>query len=769
MSKIRYGLAVLLLSVSLFAFTTRQTERKRPVEWVNTFIGTAPSITKAANSHGKGTEELGQTIPAVLTPNGMNSWTPQTRLTENKCVSPYYYRDSLFYGFRASHWINGGCAQDYGSYTVMGMSGPLRCLSADRKTVFRHQDEVGTPAYYSVRFPGSQFLSEMTATDRSAIFRYTVTEDDSVYVVITPNNDHRKGSITIDVEKQEIRGYNPVSRIYRSTGQPAGFSGHFVVRFDRPFTVYGVYSEKERLANATRMEQTRELGAYVGFKLKAGERLLVKTASSFTGTEAASRNLEAEIPGWNFDKVRAATEERWNHHLSSIEVESGDDSDKTMFYSALYRCSILPRIFSDIDGSHPAFSLKDSVVSEPSFVYYDDFSAWDTYRALMPLVHLMSPEKGADMISSLVSKYEQGGWLPIFPCWNSYTSAMIGDHCIAMIGDAVMKDIPVRHLEKAYEGMRKNAFESPLSHADYVDGKGRRGLDSYLTYGYLPLEDPVKEAFHTGEQVSRTLEYAYDDFVLSQVADKLGKAEDAEQLKKRALNYRNVIDPATGYARGRHKDGRFMERFNPFVFTHYITEGHPCHYTWYVPQDIRGLMNLMGGESVFEAKLDSMFSENRYWHGNEPCHQIAYLYNWIGQPSKTQRQVRRIMEEEYLLDVGGLSGNDDSGQMSAWYAFAALGFYPVCPGVPEYAIASPTFPKVTIRLKHGKKFKIIAKNAGRKNIYIQSATLNGRPYTKTYLRHSDLVKGGTLKLVMGDRPSASWGSRPEDVPYSISK
>lgn len=767
MNKIKYGYLGVLICL-LGACKQPVGQQSRPIEWVNTFIGTSPSITKAANAHGKGTEELGQTIPAVLTPYGMNSWTPQTRLSENKCVSPYYYKDSLFYGFRASHWINGGCAQDYGSYTIMGMDGALRCLSEERKELFHHSDEVGTPAYYSVRFAKSGLLSEMTATDRAAIFRYTVEKDDSVYIVVTPNNDYSGGSVTIDVEKQEVRGYNPVHRLYNGAGKPAGFSGHFVVRFDRPFTVYGTYNEKERSQGTVRMEHKRELGAYIGFKLNKGETLKVKTASSFTGTDAASHNLDAEIPDWDFEKVRAATEERWNEHLSSIVVDTDNEDDKKMFYSALYRCSILPRMYSDVEGTYPAFSLKDSIVNDSSYIYYDDFSAWDTYRALMPLVHLMSPEQGEDMVASLVAKYEQGGWLPVFPCWNSYTSAMVGDHLIAMIGDAVMKDIPVHQLEKAYEGMRKNAFESPALYDDYVDGKGRRGLNSYLKYGYIPLEDPVKEAFHVGEQVSRTLEYAFDDFVLSQVAIKLGKEKDAELLRNRALNYKNVIDPSTGYARGRHEDGRFVDYFNPYIFAPYITEGYPCHYTWYVPQDVRGLMNIMGGENIFEAKLDSMFSENRYWHGNEPCHQVAYLYNWIGKPFKTQQHIRRIMEEEYLLDVGGLSGNDDSGQMSAWYAFAALGFYPVCPGVPEYAIASPTFPKAAIRLKDGKFFEIIAENACAKNIYIQSVTLNGEPYTKNYLSHFDIMKGGVLKFVMGEQPS-SWGSDAEDIPYSISK
>ena len=758
----------LLIGLSASFVTRKDGGQEPPVRWVNTFIGTAPSVTKAANSHGKGTEELGQTIPAVQTPNGMNSWTPQTRLTENKCVAPFYYKDSLFYGFRASHWLNGGCTQDYGSYTLMGVSGTLRCRADERKAVIRRENETATPAYYSLRLPDLRLLSEMTATDRAAIFRYTVERDDSLYILVTPNNDHGKGRVRIDPERQEVSGSNPVSRLYQGWGKPAGFSGHFVVRFDRPFTVYGVYNDTTRVAGGVSMRDAREVGAYIGFRLKAGETLTVKTASSFTGVEAAARNLDAEIPGWNFDKVRKATERRWNERLSSITVETESETDKRMFYSALYRSSILPRMYSDVDGSHPAFACQDSTVREPSFTYYDDFSAWDTYRALMPLLHLMDPAKGEDMVASLVAKYEQGGWLPIFPCWNSYTSAMVGDHVIAMIGDAIMKDIPVPDVEKAYEGMRKNAFESPATPEEYADGKGRRALPSYLKYGYIPLEDPVNEAFHKGEQVSRTLEYAYDDFVLSQVAEKLGKTADAASLRRRAMNYRNVIDSVTGYARGRHEDGRFMTPFNPYAFARYITEGHPCHYTWYVPHDVRGLMGRMGGRERFEARLDSMFSEGRYWHGNEPCHQVAFLYNWTGHPAKTQRHVRRILREEYLLDAGGLSGNDDAGQMSAWYVFAALGLYPVCPGVPEYVIASPTFPKATIRLKGGKKFTIVAENASDENIYVQSATLNGRPYTKTYLRHADLVKGGTLRLVMGSEPSPRWGTGEEDAPYSLS-
>ena len=310
--------------------------------------------------------------------------------------------------------------------------------------------------------------------------------------------------------------------------------------------------------------------------------------------------------------------------------------------------------------------------------------------------------------------------------------------------------------------MRQNAFEQPTDIADYKNGMGRRALDSYLKYGYIPLEDQVPDAYHTEEQVSRTLEYAYDDFALAQVAKALGKEHDAEILIKRAQNYQNVINPNTGYAQGRYADGTFLPESNPFNFARFITEGAPCHYTWYVPQDPYGLMECMGGKANYVAKLDSMFSELRYWHGNEPCHQVAYMFNYAGEPWKTQQAVRHILQTEYLQAPGGLSGNDDAGQMSAWYLFSAMGFYPVCPGTPYYALGSPTFPELSIQLENGKTFTIEAINASDKNIYIQSATLNGEPYTKNYIHHDDMMTGGHFCFVMGSEPNKEWGSKAED-------
>ena len=437
------------------------------------------------------------------------------------------------------------------------------------------------------------------------------------------------------------------------------------------------------------------------------------------------------------------------------------------FYSALYNAHFLPRAFSDVDGSYPRFDGDGQIMKMDHGTYYCDFSQWDTYRAVHPLFSILTPSRNGDMAHSLVLKGQQGGWLPIFPSWNSYTAAMIGDHCIAMIGDAIVKDTPGFDYEEAYTLMRKNAFEANPDSGSYRDGKGRRAMESYLKYNYVPLEDQVTEAFHRREQVSRTLEYAYDDFVLAQVAKKLGKTDDYKALIKRAENYRNVIDPETGYARGRHADGTWIEPFDPFASTSFICEGTPYHYTWYAPQDIAGLIRHMGGKERFINRLDNFFEGNYYWHGNEPGHHIAYLFAYAGEPWKTQKWVHDIINREYFTTPDGLSGNDDAGQMSSWLVFSMVGFYPVCPGMPYYVIGSPSFEESVITLENGKKFTIEAKGASEKNIYIQSATLNGQPYNKSYILHKDIMNGGILSFVMGDSPNKEWASSAGSLPPSM--
>lgn len=574
--------------------------------------------------------------------------------------------------------------------------------------------------------------------------------------------------VEVDPEKKEITGYNPVHRIYQGYGKEAGFSGHFVIQLNEEIADYGVWdSTTITSGRKSARGQKHAVGAWVKLASDKPGKTLVKVATSFTSIDNARKNLACEIPGWDFNEVRQASSDTWNQTLGQIAVKGNNEEEKVKLYSALYNAHFLPRTFSDVDGSYPKFNGGGQIMKMDHGTYYCDFSQWDTYRAVHPLFSILNPSRNGDMAHSLVLKGQQGGWLPIFPSWNSYTAAMIGDHCIAMIGDAIIKDAPGFDYEEAYTLMRKNAFEANPDSGSYRDGKGRRAMESYLKYNYVPLEDQVMEAFHRREQVSRTLEYAYDDFVLSQVAKKLGKTDDYKALIKRAENYRNVIDPETGYARGRHADGTWIEPFDPFASTSFICEGTPYHYTWYVPQDIAGLIRHMGGKERFINRLDTFFEGDYYWHGNEPGHHIAYLFAYAGEPWKTQKWVHDIINREYFTTPDGLSGNDDAGQMSSWLVFSMVGFYPVCPGMPYYVIGSPSFEESVITLENGKKFTIEAKGASEKNIYIQSATLNGQPYDKSYILHKDIMNGGILSFVMGDTPNKEWASATGSLPPSL--
>lgn len=762
-------LCIIFAALGVSCCGGRRTDAPNLISYIDTRVGTAASVTRNAGVFGKHTEEYGQTLPAVQEPNGMNSWTPQTQDTELKCISPYYYRDTLFQGFRNSHWIVGGCTQDYGSMTLATVTGSLRCSPEKRATPFSHDAEIATPAYYSVDLPEESVRAELTSRSRSAIFRFTYRNAGKAYIVVNPNSDEGLGYIAVDTVGRRIYGYNPVHRIYQGWGEYAGYDGHFVIEYQKDITDIGTFCGDSIFRGDTVISNKEGIGVYIGFDVEPGEEILVKAASSFVSNEGAVKNLETEIPHWDFDATRSQLTSIWEKHLAAISVRSDDELSKRKFYGAFYRASFLPRTFNDVDGRYPSFAKGKPVMSLPEGgTYYEDFSVWDTYRALHPMLNIISPSMAGLMMNSLVLKYEQGGWLPIFPCWNSYTAAMIGDHCISLLCDAYIKGVGGFDIEKAYQAMRRNAFVQPAE-KEYLDGCGRRALKSYMDYGYIPLEDSVKEAFHTCEQVSRTLEYAYDDYVLSVVARKLGKDEDAGLLLGRAGNYRNVINPATGYAQGRHLDGTFLTDDNAFKFTKFITEGAPCHYTWYVPHDVYGLMDIMGGKDAFAAKLDSMFSENRYWHGNEPCHQIAFMFNYAGQPWKTVDAVRHIMDTEYIDAPGGLSGNDDAGQMSAWYMFAAIGFYPVCPGSEYYILSAPTFPEVEFRLESGKTFVISAPGVSDKNRYIKSVKLNGSDYTLNYISHSDIMNGGIMEFEMSDVPQNTWGTERTDCPPDLMK
>ncbi|MBB2144901.1 glycoside hydrolase family 92 protein [Pedobacter sp. LMG 31464] len=734
--------------------------------YVQPLSGTAASTTLTALKHSEGgsSEKNANTIPSVGLPFGMTQWTAQTQTGEAKCLPPYLYKSNKLSGFRATHWISGSCMQDYGSFTVMPITGKLQTKESAYAANFSHQDEISTPAFYQVKIPRYNLKTEMTATLRSAMLQFTVAKTDSLYLLIMPNSDQNKGFIKVDQKRGEVYGYNPVHRIYQGWGKPAGFSGYFVIKIEKLFTTSGTFSNDQVLAKDM-ISNKENLGAYLGFKLKKGEVLRIKVGTSFTDIEGARKNLAAEISNWDFETLVKKNSAVWQNSLSQITIQSQKEKDKRIFYTALYHSMQHPRLYNDIDGRYPRFAGNYEIEKLKNGNYYDDFSMWDIYRAQLPLMEILKPNLVNNWIGSMVLKGTQGSWLPIFPCWNNYTAAMIGDHVTAFISSAYTKGIKNYDINEAYRLMRQNAFDI-ANIADYKNGMGRRALPSYLKYGYIPMQDSVPDAFHKKEQVSRTLEYAYDDYALAKIAKSLGKTEDYNILLARSKNYENVFDPNVKMVRGRNADGTWYQPFNANVREPYITEGTPRQYTFYVPHDVPGLATLMGGQFELEKALDSLFEKDEYWHGNEPGHQIPFMYNYTASPWKASKEVHRILNEEYNDGPGGLSGNDDAGQMSAWYVFASMGFYPVDPVSGEYLVVVPTFNNTKIKLNSNRIFEIVKHQKTAKSSYIKSMKLNGKPYLKTYIKHSDLMKGGKLEFFLKDQPS-QWGKDVKNQPAGL--
>jgi len=716
---------------------------RSPVDAVNLMIGTAAE---------------GQTFPATGVPFAMTQWTPQTREGETKCVAPYYAADTRIQGFRGSHFLSGSCAQDYGSFTVMPLATPEKLDAEGRSSAFSRESEVARPYRYSVDLASSGIHAEITGTERSGMMRFRFPKGARTgWIAVEDNIRLGRGSVHIDVKGQEITGENPVYRIYAGNGAPAGFSGYAVVQFDRPFTVGGTWrgsgAGSDRGDGA--VEQASDgapAGAFVRFDLPPDGVIQVRVGTSFTSVDEARRNLNAELPEWRFDEAAARAKAAWNAALSKIEVGGRQTNDRVIFYTALYHAMLLPRVFSDRSGTYPRFAGDGQTETASDFTYYCDYSIWDTFRAVHPLLTILDPDRDREMVRSLIAKGEQGGFLPIFPAWNSYTTEMTGDYAGAIITDAWVKGIRGFDAEAAYRLIRRNAMEEPADPAMYRNGRGRRALESYLKYGYIPLEDHVPYAFHADEQVSRTLDYAYNDFIAGVLGSSLGHTEDAGLFAKRAGNWRNVIDSQGGFARGRHADGSWVSPFDPAQKATYVTESTPFVYTFFVLHDVPGLIAQLGGRQAFIAKLDELFARNLYDHGNEPSHHIAYLYDDAGAAWKTQERVHEIMTTLYRNADDGLAGNDDAGQMSAWYVFSALGFYPVTPGTTRYSIGTPRFDDVTVRVGAGRTLRILAPGAEAGRFYVRSVRLNGKILDRTYLLHSEIAAGGELCFEMSDLP-----------------
>ncbi|WP_394348332.1 GH92 family glycosyl hydrolase [Pedobacter westerhofensis] len=740
------------LSAALINFSVNAQD---VVQYVQPLAGTAASTTAASLKHGGGTELNANTIPAVGLPFGMTQFTPQTRLSETKCQPPYFYQDNVINGFRATHWLSGSCTQDYGSFTVMPLTGSLKTTADQYGTKFFHKDEITAPHYYKVSLPSYQLDAEFTSTLRAGMMQFTAKKADSLYLLIMPNSDQGQGFIQVDLEKGEVWGYNPAHRIYQGWGKPAGFSGYFYIKLDRVAGTGGTFSG-DTILSANSVKDRKDIGAYLGFKVNKGDQLRIRIGTSFSSLEGARANLQAEIGNWDFTALVAKNRQVWQKALGQIQVTTPVEKDKRIFYTSLYHAMQHPRLFNDIDGTYPQFAGDYQLKKISKGNYYDDFSMWDIYRAQLPLFELLKPGLINDCVQSMILKGQQGGWLPIFPCWNSYTAAMVGDHGTSFISSAYTKGIRNYDVKEAYRLMRQNAFDTP-GKEDYVNGKGRRALSSYLKYGYIPMEDSVQEAFHKKEQVSRTLEYAYNDYALAMVAKGMGKTADYNTLLARSKNYRNVFDPEVNMMRGRYIDKSWYQPFKGNAKEPYITEGTPQQYTFYVPQDVPGLSKLMGGKSGLEKSLDLLFDKHEYWHGNEPGHQIPFMYNFTSSPWKTHLRVKEILADEYSDGPGGLSGNDDAGQMSAWYVFASMGFYPLDPVSNRYTFTTPLFDSVTIGLPGAKSLQIISRKKSKNSGYITSVKWNGKAYQPNYLTYEKLMQGGKIEVELQDQPDKGWG------------
>ena len=754
---------LLFLSICLpFLFASCQQTKKTVefVDYVNPLMGTESTF---AFSHGN-------TYPAVAVPWGMNFWSPQTG--ENGSGWMYTYTDSLMRGFRQTHqpspWIN-----DYGTFSIMPLAGELKVSHKERLVPFSHQQEKSTPYNYSVIFDNGVQTS-LSATSRGAVFEVTFPDKEDQYVVVDAYNGG--GSMVIEPGNKLLKG---VSR-YNNGGVPDNFANHFMVEFSHPVTGYGVYNGDTLLHEQTHVAADYSC-AYLKFDVPAGEKLTIRTASSFISPEQAAINFNREVADADVKLIGGKAREQWNNYLGRVEAEGGTDDQLRTFYSCLYRTLLFPREFYEFDsqGNPVYYSPYDGNVYD-GYMYTDN-GFWDTFRAVHPMFTLLYPEVSERVTQSIINAYNESGFMPE---WASpgHRGCMIGNNSISLLVDTWMKGIRTVDAEKALEAM----IHQTQSRHPEIASVGRDGFEYYNKIGYVPYPE-VPEA------TAKTLEYAYADWCIARFAETLGKQDIAGQYYRRAQNYRNLYYPEHGFMWTKDAKGNWRDKFDATEWGGPFTEGSSWHWTWSVFHDPEGLSDLMGGHEPMVARLDSMFvapntynygtygfviheiaemvalDMGQYAHGNQPVQHAIYLYDYVGQPWKTQYHIRNVMDKLYNPGSKGYCGDEDNGQTSAWYVFSAMGFYPVCPGMPEYAIGSPLFKKVTLHLSEGKTFTVSAANNAADRPYIQKAMLNGEELSRNYLTHDELLKGGELTLSMDSVPNTQRGTQPADFPYSYSK
>ena len=738
LSELSFGI---LLLFSFSACVSQQPDAETEcyaTEYVNPFIGT---------------DFTGNTYPGAQAPFGMVQLSPDNGLPGWDRISGYFYPDSTIAGFSHTH-LSGTGAGDLYDISFMPVTLPYK--EADTPlgihSLFSHDEETASAGYYQVRLKDYDINVELTATERCGIQRYTFPEADAAIFLNlrkAMNWDFTNDTRIEVVDSVTIQGYR------FSDGWARDQHIYFRTRFSKPFA-------SVQLDTAAVIKDGKRIGssaiARFDFHTSAGEQILVTTAISGVSMEGAARNLAAEAPADDFDKYLAVTRKNWNEQLSKVEIKSNDIDEKVKFYTALYHSMLAPTIYSDVDGAY--YGPDKQVHQADGWTNYSTFSLWDTYRAAHPLYTYIEPQRVNDMVKSFLAFSEQNGRLPVWNFYGSETDMMIGYHAVPVIVDAYLKGIGDFDPKKALA-----ACVATANIDEY------RGIGLYKKYGYVPYD--VTDHYNSENwSLSKTLEYAYDDYCIARMAEKLGERQIADEFDKRSLNYKNVYNSQTTFMQPRNNKGSFIENFSPDDYTPHICESNGWQYFWSVQQDVDGLISLVGGKERFTQKLDSMVTYNpsadedlpifstgmigQYAHGNEPSHHVIYLFNAIGQPWKTQKYAAEVMHELYKNTPAGLCGNEDCGQMSAWYVFSAMGFYPVDPISGKYEIGTPMYPEMKMHLANGKTFTILAPAVSKENIYIQSVKLDGKPYDKSYITHEQIMNGSIFEFEMGNKPGKVW-------------
>ena len=715
----------------------------------------------------------GNTYPAIATPWGMNFWTPQT--AEMGDGWAYKYDDNKIRGIKQTHqpspWIN-----DYASFSLMAVTGDLKYNEEERASWFSHKAEDAKPYFYETYLADYDVTAEITPTERASVFRFTFPENKSSYIVLDAFN---MGSmVKIIPEERKIIGYCRNN----NDGVPENFHNYFVAVFDKDFKWKHTWKDNWKLKENSTYSEGDHVGAIIGFETELGEEVHVKVASSFISLEQAELNLSREIGTKSFDTVKKEAKASWENEFQRLIVEDDNIDNIRTFYSCLYRLLLFPRKFYEINKNEEIvhYSPYNGQVL-PGYMFTDN-GFWDTFRAVFPFFNLMYPELNKQIMEGLANTYKESGWLPE---WASpgHRDCMIGSNSAPIIADAYLKG-------NVYEKDVATLLEAVLKNANVKEGRpvksvGREGVDYYNKLGYVPYDVGINE------NAARTLEYAYADFTIAAMAEKLNKPELSKRFYKQSKNYENLFDPETKWMRGKNEDGTFQSPFNPLKWGDAFTEGNSLHYSWSVFHDIQGLINLMGGNDDFTKMLDNVFTMppkfddsyygftiheiremqivnmGNYAHGNQPIQHMIYLYSYANQPWKAQEKARMVMDKLYAATPDGYCGDEDNGQTSAWYVFSALGFYPVTPGVPEYVIGSPLFEKVTMHLQNGNTFTIEAENNKEKNHFIQSMRLNNTTYNNTWIDYNEIQKGGTLYFKMDATPNKDFGNSISSKPFSL--